>query len=446
MWKTIQNAFKVPDIRNKLLFTLFIILIFRIGSAIPVPFIDATALKNFFNGAGGEYDYFNYINLMTGDALSKATIFSMSITPFINASIIMNLLTVAITPLGRLAKEGEEGRKKINAYTRYLTVVIALVQATAFYFILRNGAAGTTTGGIIKSQYMTGFASWFVAIVIIALFTAGAAIIMWLGEQINEKGLGNGISMILFAGIISRGPAAFDMLRKLWLMGSDEPSYYIIVPVIVVLFVLIIAGIVVITEAERRIPIQYAQRVVGRKMYGGQSSYFPIKVNMSGVMPIIFASSFMSLPGMIRTFFNIQPGTGGFWNGFFQVFSYQHPVYAVLFFILIMLFNFFYVQIQYNPIEIANNLRKNNGAIHGIRPGKPTSDYIAKILFRITFIGAIFLGIIAVFPIFSSMAIPAAGNLALGGTSVLILVGVALETVRTLESSLMMRHHKGFLE
>ena len=432
MFETFRNAFKTPDLRKKLLFTFFIIVIFRVGAAIPVPFLDPSAIKELMGQSG---NLLGYIDVLTGGALSQATLFAMSITPYINSSIIIQLLTVAIPPLERLAKEGEEGRKKITKITRYVTVVLALVQALGYYFLLKSKGA---------VQFTNGFQGVFVAVVIIATFTAGAALLMWLGEQINEKGIGNGISMILFAGIISRGPAAFGTLWEMFKQGmAGQTKYFIIVPAIVVVFIAMIVFIVFVSNAERRIPVQYAKRVVGRKQYGGQSSHIPIKVNTSGVMPIIFASSILAVPGTIGAFFN--PSAGTFWYNFISVFKYDHWFYAVLYFILIIAFNYFYVAIQYNPIEIANNLRKNNGAIPGIRPGKPTSDFIVKILSKITFIGAIFLAIVAICPIIFNKFTGGA-NIALGGTSMLIVVGVALETMRSLESQMMMRHHKGFLE
>ncbi len=443
MFETFRNAFKNQDLRKKLLYTFFIVVIFRLGAMIPVPFLDTSAMQSWFSSAEASGNFLSYLNVITGGAFANATLFAMSITPYINSSIIIQLLTVAIPPLERLAKEGEEGRKTLNKITRWTTLGLALIQAIGFYFILRNGSIQGAEAAL-KDEYRNGFAGFFVAVVIVLVFTAGAALLVWLGEQINIKGIGNGISIILFAGIISRGPAAIGSLWGLLELGSSKPQYYILVPLIVVLFVAIIGFVVWMTNAERRIPVQYAKRVVGRKMYGGQSNHIPIKVAMSGVMPIIFASSIMSIPNMIASFVTVKEG--GFWDGFFGLFQYNSWVYAILYFLLIVGFNYFYVAIQYNPIEISNNLRKNNGAIPGIRPGKPTSDFITKVISKITFVGAIFLGLIAILPIAFSYAVPDAGQLALGGTTMLILVGVALETMRTLESQLMMRHHKGFLE
>ena len=428
MFQTIRNAWAVPETRKKLLYTLMIIVIFRIGSAIPVPFLDPAALKAMI-----DTNNLGFLDIMTGGSFAQATIFAMSIMPYINASIIMQLLTVAIPPLERMAKEGDTGRKKIAKITRYVTFVLALVMAIMYYFLMVNV-------GAITSEHRTGFAGFFVAAIIVVTFVAGTAVIVWLGERINEKGIGNGISIILFAGIISRGPAMINTAIQYLQLGN--PLYYVLIPLIVVIFIAMIAFIVVMTNAERRIPVQYAKRVVGRKMYGGQNSHIPIKVSMSGVMPIIFASSFVSIPGTIAAFFKPEEGT--FWKGFVDVFSYTSIWYGIIYFLLIIAFNYFYVAIQYNPIEIANNLRKNSGAIPGIRPGKPTSDFISKVLSKITFVGAIFLGIVAIFPIiFTNIS---GINIAIGGTSILIVVGVALETMRTLESQITMRHHKGFLE
>lgn len=432
MFNTIVRAFRVKETRKKVLYTMMILLVFRFGSAIPVPFLNPEMISNVVNESGS---FLGLMNLYTGGGLSKATLFAMSITPYINASIIVQLLTVAIPSWEKMQREGEEGRKKLNKITRYLAVALGLIQAIGYYFLLKVNSgvqsADTTLGNL------------FIAAVIMVTFTAGTALIFWLGEQINEKGIGNGISIILFAGIISRLPDAFQSMAKMWALAtSGQWQYFIYVPAIVFVFLAMVVFIVLLNEGERRIPVQYAKRVVGRRMYQGQSSHIPIKVIMSGVMPIIFASAILSIPSMIAGFLNLQEGT--FWHGFFKVFNYNSWGYAIIYFILIIAFNFFYVAVQYNPIEIANNLRKGNGSIPGIRPGKPTSDYIAKVLWKIAMAGAICLGIIAVFPIIFTML--TSTNVALGGTSVIIIVGVALETVRVLESDIMMQKHKGFLE
>lgn len=449
MIKTIVNAFKVPDIRKKILFTAFIILIFRIGSVIPVPFLNIVDQID----VGKGNTILTYMSLMTGSAFTYGTIFAMSITPYINASIIIQLLAVAIPALERLQKEGEEGRKKLASYTRYLTVVLGLIQSLAYFFFLRaNGYLMTDASGAA----FTGFDAVFQAIVIILVLTAGTAVIMWLGEQITQKGIGNGISIILFAGIVSRFPT---MIRQLFAyIETGRTVYYVLVPLVCVIFILMIAYIVFMDNAERRIPIQYAKRVVGRKMYGGQSTTMPMKVNMSGVLPIIFASSILSLPGTIQMFISSSKYEGTFWETFFGWFQGDSWVYAVLYFVLIICFAYFYSTIQYNPIEMANNLRKNNGAIPGIRPGQPTSDYIFRVLSRLTLIGALMISVVALFPIIYSLICEAAipplteggsdggMSISLGGTSLIILCGVALETVRQLESQMMMRHYKGFLD
>jgi preprotein translocase subunit SecY len=447
--KTIINAFKLPDIRKKLLFTAFIILIFRIGSFIPVPFTNIA--EEIEVGKGN--NILNYFSMMTGSAFTYGTIFAMSITPYINASIIMQLLAVAIPSLERLQKEGEEGRKKITTITRFVTVALGLLQSTAYFFFLRaNSYLSTDASG---AAY-TGFDAVFQAVVIIAVLTAGTAVIMWLGEQITIDGIGNGISIILFAGIVSRFPTIIRQLISY--METGRTVYYILVPIVIVIFFLMMAYIVLLDNAERRLPIQYAKRVVGRKMYGGQSTHMPIKVNMSGVLPIIFASSILSLPGTVQMFLTESKYEGTFWEKFFGWFQSDSWVYAVLYFILIVFFAYFYSTIQYNPIEMANNLRKNNGAIPGIRPGRPTSDYILRILSRLTLIGALMISVVALFPIIWSIVCNAAippltesgddggMTITLGGTSLIILVGVALETTRQLESQMMMRHYKGFLD
>lgn len=428
MFEVFRNAWKVAELRRKILYTLLIIVIFRLGSAIFVPFLDSNIISEML----GDGTLLTYLDTMTGGALSQGTLFAMSITPYINSSIIIQLLTVAIPALERLSKEGDEGRKKINKITKFTTLGLALFQATAFYFALRGYGA---------VAYRDGFEGVLSAVAIIACFVAGACLIVWLGDQINEKGIGNGISMILFAGIVARGPSeVYDLILSM----KDNMKNAILVPVILLIFVAMIGLVVLMTNAERRIPVQYAKRVVGRKMYGGQSTHIPVKVAMAGVMPIIFAMSVMSLPQTICYFCGIDGKGVGFWHDFVRLFSQGSWLYAILYFILIIAFNYFYIAIQYNPVEIANNLKKNNGAIPGIRPGRPTSDFIQNSLSKISLIGAIFLAFIAIFPIIFQTLTRI--NVSLGGTTMLIVVGVALETVRQLESQMMMRHHKGFLE
>lgn len=434
MLKTIRNAWSIPDLRKKLLFTLMIIIVFRIGSVIPVPFLDMSALATAMNGMNEGNTMLAYLNTLSGGAFANATLFAMGVTPYINSSIIMQLLTVAIPPLERMAKEGEAGRRKIGTITRYVTVGLGLIQGFAYWFYLHN--SGVTV-------YRDGFSLWFSAIVIILVFTAGTALMMWLGEQINSNGIGNGISILLFAGIVAQLPYTLSMLGQFWeLAGKGSTQFYFLVPLWIVIFVAIVWIITFMQDSERRIPIQYAKRVVGRKMYGGQSSHLPIKVALGGVLPIIFASSILSIPGTINLFLKVKDG---FWGAFFNAFDTSGWLYNVLYFILIIMFAYFYTTIQYNPIEMANNLKSNNGTIPGIRPGAPTADYIRNILSRITLIGALFLAVIALVPSVYGSA-TGMGRMAIGGTSIIILVGVALETVKQLESQMMMRHYKGFLD
>ena len=443
MFKTMQNAWKIPDLRKKILFTLLVIIVFRIGANMPAPFLNMEALAGLmgFVTDSSSANAFAYLNTLSGGAFAQATLFAMSVTPYINSSIIMQLLTVAIPPLERMAKEGEEGRKKIGAITRYVAVVLGLVQGLAYYLYLR----GSSYEGTPIVTYTEGAAGVFTAIVIVLVFTAGTAMMMWLGEQINQKGIGNGISILLFAGIVARLPDTVNILvqalQAAWQAPDSFGQYYFFVPLFVIIFLAIIWVIVFMNDAERRIPVQYAKRVVGRKMYGGQSTHLPIKVNMSGVMPIIFASSILTIPSTIQLF--VTPT--GFWKTVLDALSTTGWVYALIYFLLILMFAYFYVAIQYNPIEMANNLRQNNGTIPGIRPGKPTSDYIQKILSKITLIGALFLAVIALLPIAIS-AFTGMHNLMMGGTSVIILVGVALDTMKQMESQMMMRHYKGFLD
>ena len=433
MLETLRNAWRLQDLRKKMIYTLMIIMVFRIGAAIPVPFLLPEALAESAIMAGGTL--LSYFDMLTGGALAQGSLFALGISPYITASIIMQLLQVAIPALERLAKEGEAGRKKIAKITRYATLALSFMMASAFYVMNRNFNA---------VMYTWGFAGWFSMAVIIMSFTAGAMLIVWLGEAIDKRGVGNGISIILFAGIVSGAPNALMMLWRFLVLAGNPgyERYYVFVPLIVIIFFVLIGAIVLMSNSERRIPIQYAKRVVGRKMYGGQSSFIPVKVMMSGVMPIIFAGALLSIPGMIRGFVNPDPE--GWGHRILSWFDYTHFVYAALYLLLIIAFNYFYVSIQYNPIQMANDLRKNNGAIPGIRPGKPTSDFIARVIGKITLVGALFIAMIAILPIIigAVMHLP----IALGGTSIIIVVGVALDTVRSLESQMMMRHYKGFLE
>ena len=437
MFQTFKNAFKIPDLRNKILFTLFIILLYRIGVAVPVPYIQ-TGIENVF-GSGSIFDY---LNLLSGGALEQATLFALGVSPYINASIIIQLLAIAIPALEKLSKEGEEGRKKLDSITRYVTVALALVTSFGYYMLMKNYNAVTNTGA-------------FTAVVIISCYCAGAALVMWLAEKIDEKGIGNGISMILFANIISRLPSMFRTMWNTaygWMQkGGLGILWGVLFILCIIAFMIALVGVVVfLTESERKIPVQYAKRVVGRKMYGGQSSVLPIKLNMTGVMPIIFASSICSLPATIMMFIK-EPTTAGFgksvYNFFKNISDPTSIVYVIVYFILIIAFAYFYIAISFNPVEVANNLKKNGGFIPGIRPGKPTSDYISKILSKITLIGAIYLGVIAIFPMILTMISKSTfQGIMFGGSSLLIVVGVSLETTREIEAQMTMRHYKGFLE
>ena len=440
MISTFINAWKVADLRKKMLFTALIVLIFRIGAAIPLPFttITESIVEN------TDETFFGYLAMMTGDAFSMGTIFALSITPYINSSIIIQLLSVAIPALERLSKEGEEGRKKIATITRYTTIALALLQSIAYFIYLR------AEGHIIQDPQtlspFTGFAGVLQGITVVLCLTAGSTFVMWLGEQINDKGIGNGISIILFAGIVARFPVTITLLYDYFQAGK---AYYALVPIVIICLLAMIAFIVWMDNAERRIPVQYAKRVVGRKMYGGQSTHIPIKVNMSGVLPVIFASSILSVvPTVQMLFFQNKTLSKGA-ETFFGIFATDHWAYAIMYFFLILFFAYFYASIQYNPVEMANNIRKNSGMVPGLRPGKPTADYIKKILGRITLLGALLLSVVALFPNVLGLFTKLIGSpmqLSLGGTSLIIVVGVALETVKQLESQMMMRHYKGFLD
>ena len=439
MFQILRNSWRVPEIRKKILYTLLIIVIFRVGSIIPVPFINVETLRasmQNLTAQSGFGEFMNYMNILTGGGLEYGAIFAMSVTPYINSSIIMQLLSVAIPYLERISKEGEEGRKKIAKITRFVTVALGLIQGTAFYIYLSK--SNFLNVGANPNLATTIFS----AVVIVLCFTAGSAIMMWLGERIDEKGIGNGISILLFAGIISRAKSAVQVLINFITTGE-----YFTFAATIIVFCIMIVFVIFMTGAERRIPVQYAKRVAGRKMYGGQSSHIPIKVNMSGVMPIIFASSFLSIPTMILSFMGTSQKTvESFWYQFLRLFSYQGAFYALLYLAMIIGFAYFYVQIQYNPVEITNNLKKNGGSVPGIRSGKPTIEFLKRILSRVTLIGALFLGVIAVLPIIIGLFNPSMSSISLGGTSILIVVGVALDTVQSLESQVMMRHYKGLFD
>ena len=427
MLQTLRNAWKVEEIRKKILFTLLIVLLYRLGNAIPVPYVNVSLLQNYFDTV--QNTVLGLLDVMSGGAFSTATIFALSIQPYINASIIIQLLCIAIRALERLSKdEGEEGRKKIASITRYATVGIGLLQGFGYYMLIKN------------NNFLVSYAqnNIWAAIVIILTFTSGSALIMWLGEQITEYGIGNGISMILFASIISRLPTS--VITSIRNISTGSLEWWVALLVFLGALAIIVL-IVYVNDAERRIPVQYAKRVVGRKMYGGQSTHLPMKVNMSGVMPIIFAQSIASVPATIVAFTGKTDGWVNTW------FSNNSIPYAIIYFLLIIFFAYFYSTIQFNPVEVANNLKKNGGYIPGFRPGKPTSEFIQKVLNKITLFGAIYLGIIAIVPILISHFSNAAAltGLSLGGTSIIIVVGVALETVRALEAQMLMRNYKGFL-
>ena len=441
MFATLKNAWKVADLKSKFIFTIIVIVLYRLGCTIPIPYINSAAVEGTLLATGGSI--FEYLNILTGSAFAQGTLFALGINPYITASIVMQLLCIAIPYLENLSKEGDEGRKKINQYTRYVTVALGLVTAIGYYQLLKNY-------GLLVDNGV------FAAIVIVACYCAGSSLVMWLAEKINDGGIGNGISMILFANIISRLPAAAGTLLNYITgkgtfttkNGTTEIPFWvgIIIAVLTLAMVIALVGFIVwMTNSERRIPIQYAKKVVGRKMYGGQSSTLPLKVNMTGVMPIIFASSICSIVPTIEMFAN--PAEGSFWAGFFDFFGTDSIVYVILTFVLIIAFAYFYTSISFNPVEVANNLKTNGGSIPGIRPGRPTAEYITKILSRVTFVGALLLSVVAVLPMLINII--SGGNfagLAFGGSSIIIVVGVVTETFRDIEAQMTMRHYKGFLE
>ena len=437
MFETLKNAWKLPDLKKKLLFTLFIIVLYRLGTTIPVPFVNAAALEGSLAASGSIFEYFN---ILTGSAFSQATLFALGINPYITASIVLQLLCIAIPALEKLSKQGEEGQKKINQYTRYVTVALGLITAIGYYMLLNSYSGVLTQSG------------WFVAVVMVACYCAGSALVMWLAEKVNDQGIGNGISIILFANIISRIPSFFGQLLNL-VMGKYKfgdkfvPVWLgIIIAVLAIALAAALIGFIVwMTNSERRIPVQYAKRVVGRKMYGGQSSNLPIKVNMVGVMPIIFASSIVSIFPTIKMF--ARPAAGSFWDKFFGFFDSDKIPYVIITFVLLIFFAYFYTSISFNPVEVANNMKQNGGSVPGIRPGRPTSDYITKILNKVTLIGAILLAVVDILPMIVNIASGGKlSGLAFGGSSIIIVVGVILETIREIEAQMTMRHYKGFLE
>ncbi len=427
MIQTIRKAWGIPELRKKIIFTALILLIFRIGNAIPVPYVNVVALETYLDQLSTTV--LGLYNVMSGGAFAQATIFALGVQPYINSSIIIQLLTIAIPALERMARDGgEEGKKKIQSITRYTTIGIAVLQGWGYYMLMRNY-------GILNQQ------SIWVALVIIVSFVAGSSFVMWMGEQITEFGVGNGISMILFAGILSRVPSMVSTMYSS--IAAGKLAWWMALLIVVGILALIVL-VTFVNNAERRIPVQYAKRQVGRKMYGGQSSTLPMKVNMSGVLPVIFAQSIAMIPSTIAAFMK-APKEGTFWYSFLQAIDTKSVLYMIFYFLMIIGFSYFYSTIQFNPVEISNNLKKNGGFIPGFRPGKPTADFIKKVLNKVTLFGAIYLGIVAILPLLIGKIV---GNpaLSIGGTSVIIVVGVALETVQALESQMLMRQYKGFLE
>jgi len=427
MAASIRNAWKIPDLRKKMLMTLLMLLVFRFGTHIPVPGLSAAALSELAQSGSS---LFGFINIISGGAFNNASIFSMSIQPYITASIIIQLLTIAIPKLEQLSKEGEHGRKIMAEWTRYSTVILGFIQASAMYVGIRDA--------VIRRNFWS-------YLTITLSFTAGTAFLMWLGEQITEYGIGNGISLLIFTGIISRGPSLVVILYQYLKAGvlGEGAVGYIVLLIIVLVMVAMIALVVYVQEAERRIPVQYAKRVVGRKMYGGQSTHIPIKVNVAGVMPIIFAMSIMTFPPTIINLILGSKETGPFLTYLKNI--NDKPWFTVVYALLVMFFTFFYTMIAFNPVELANNIKKNGGFVPGIRPGKPTADYITKVLNRVTWFGAFFLALVTVLPSLLQ-TFTKISNVWFGGTSLLIMVSVAIETVRQIESQLTMRHYKGFLD
>ena len=444
MFKTIKNALKTPDIRKRLLYTLLLIVIFRFGCYVTVPGVDSIALERITTGANSSIS--GLIDIISGGAFSRFSVFAMTITPYITASIVIQLLGMVIPSLERLVKEGgEEGKAKINAYTKMLTLVLALIEAVGLYLTYSNAYSGY--GVFINPGFKTG------ALVVTSLI-AGTALLMWLGEQITNKGIGNGISLIIFIGIISSLPSVITTMYRLILTGAGFSTTGLITAVAIIIGALIlVAGVVFVQQAERRVPVQYAKKVVGRKMYGGQNTHIPLKLAMAGVMPVIFASSILTFPAMIIPMFNSDIATStGFWAGVYKFsmstssaqFGIGYTIAnAIVYLLLIVAFTYFYTYATFNPAEVSNNIKKNGGFIPGIRAGKPTTEYLSSIMKKLTLFGGIFLSAIAILPMLLSFTNL---NITFGGTSILIVVGVALETVQQLESRLVMRHYKGFLE
>lgn len=430
MFKTFQNAWKNPELKKRLLYTLLILVIYRLGCAVPVPFINATALSAMFNGGS----MLDYLNMMSGGSLSECTLFALGVTPYINATIILQLLAVAIPALEQMMQQ-EDGQQKFQQISRYVGAGIAAVMALGYYFVIRN------MGGM---KYTKGAAGFFAAVVIVLAFTAGHQLVVWLGEQIDDKGIGSGISLMIFVSILSGWSRTISTVQNMLTIAKTKPQYYIYMVLLLALVLVAVVFVVVLTNAERRIPVQYSRRVVGRKMMGGQRSFIPLKVNMSGVMPIIFSSALVSIPSTIGGFINVSQAEHPFWYAFFRTFNYTSPVYLILYVLLIVAFNYFYVAIQFNPMQLSEQLRRNDGAIPGIRPGKATVEYLTRTLSRITMIGGLFLAVVAGMPILLGNLMGV--SIQLGGTTLLIVVGVAVEVFRTLDAYQTSVGHKGFLD
>ena len=435
MFRTLRDAWAIPELRKKLMFTIIVLLIYRACNAIPVPFVNVDAMNAYFNGTL-QNTILGFYNVMNGSAFAQAKILALGIQPYINASIIIQLLAVAIPALERWTKEeGEEGKKKINNLTRWTTVGLGVLLGFGYYTMIAGATVNMTSTTATPVLTQQGFLP---ALVIIMVFTAGSSFVMWMGEQITEHGVGNGISMILFANIVAGLPGMAGT------MGEASLFTWWAAIIVVVVVLLLVVFIVFINDAERRIPIQYAKRVVGRKVYGGQNTNLPIKVAMSGVMPVIFAQSICSIPATFCAFMGINETSGNWWYN--NVFSSNSWTYIVIYGLMIFFFSWFYAQIQYDPTEIGNNLKKNGGFIPGFRPGKPTADFIKKVIGKIIIFGAVYLAIVSLMPIIGGKFLPGVNYLGIGGTSIIIVVGVALETVKAIEAQMLMRHYKGFLD
>ncbi len=439
MLKTFRNALKIKDIRSKLLFTFVALIIVRLGSQLPVPRID----REYFSQWIGSQTSLGFFDTLTGGSFTRMSIFALSITPYITSSIIMQLLTIAIPKLEELQKEGEDGRKKIAEYTRYVTVGLALIESVAM--TVGFGGSGILEGGITFTN----------VVIVVASLTAGSAFLMWLGERITEKGVGNGISIILMINIISGMPNDFYTLYANFIKGENIIQGIIAVLIIITVVVLMVVFIIILQDAQRKIPVQYAKKVQGRKMVGGQSTHIPLKVNTAGVIPVIFAGSIMQFPIVVASFFGVYPERAHFWPKVLKVLDqgswlkidsfgdFKYSIGLLIYIALLLFFAYFYTSITFNPMEVANNMKKQGGFIPGIRPGKPTTEYLTKVLNYIIFVGAVGLAIVALVPIFFSGVFKA--NVSFGGTSLIIVVGVVLETMKQMESQMLVRHYKGFL-